>query len=737
MAMEDTVEDLLMYKGLGCELASGGCSPTITEMTAAEAAALALEERPSSSMSTASRASGSTRIPRLNRRSSAGPKDQPGPVKDCRTNGSAAADGIFKSQSFVSSRGMKTASSPQSPSSPSNNSLQLPQTPNSARRLKEHMSPGSLTPDPQRRLSFTNHRRPSERKHNSYAGLGSPPWSTGGHSSGRHSFHSTLRRPNFLPLSQSTSNLYSGHSSMPVTPVSHPESPSRGTPESQDLDDVETASVGSCDSVSSAVSCDAGMARHHHHGHGKEKSQDRRYMLHCRHNHEPDPDSYLTPTQRAARKIRELKSQLAEARREVHVRDAEISRLTRELVELRLCKARSTQDDDKRKVEMPRENGDVSVDGTTPSVPSATPPHKLSATPSEGSEPELSRLMDNINSGLGEAAATSGTSPATASLPETTSDSVDLARSLADSGHYDDLTSPCLSSRDPFEAHRGFGAGSHRTDDEEEDRVRDTWAAIEETETRLRLEFDRREEELKRNHMNEYHELKEKHNDKVESLLSKLSDANLKYFELRPQYDHSQEKIRELEREVGRVKEELAEAERRHQKMYLQMFIKGQQAARMQQDDEHSIDSISMSESAVSVCELMKKLSHTEDELEKLKGCAPPLSPFPTSFEGPFKNSASNAALLDANQAISLYFQGRSQALNRREASSKNNNNLTTKNNNNNRELDPEVTLQFLKSAIYYFLTDKDNSRGHLRAIESILGYTDSEKCSIDKVVKI
>lgn len=56
----------------------------------------------------------------------------------------------------------------------------------------------------------------------------------------------------------------------------------------------------------------------------------------------------------------------------------------------------------------------------------------------------------------------------------------------------------------------------------------DAWTALEEAEVRLREEFDRREEQLKRNHMDEYHELKEKHNDRVEVLLSKLSDANLK-----------------------------------------------------------------------------------------------------------------------------------------------------------------------------------------------------------------
>lgn len=48
-------------------------------------------------------------------------------------------------------------------------------------------------------------------------------------------------------------------------------------------------------------------------------------------------------------------------------------------------------------------------------------------------------------------------------------------------------------------------------------------------------------------------------------------------------------------------------------------------------------------------------------------------------------------------------------------------------------KIDPEVTLQFLKSAIYYFLTDKENSQGHLNAIESILGFTDVEKSNISR----
>lgn len=47
--------------------------------------------------------------------------------------------------------------------------------------------------------------------------------------------------------------------------------------------------------------------------------------------------------------------------------------------------------------------------------------------------------------------------------------------------------------------------------------------------------------------------------------------------------------------------------------------------------------------------------------------------------------------------------------------------------------IDPEVTLQFLKSAIYYFLTDKENSQGHLQAIESILGFSEKEKQCIER----
>ena len=48
-------------------------------------------------------------------------------------------------------------------------------------------------------------------------------------------------------------------------------------------------------------------------------------------------------------------------------------------------------------------------------------------------------------------------------------------------------------------------------------------------------------------------------------------------------------------------------------------------------------------------------------------------------------------------------------------------------------KVDPEITLKFLKSAIYYYLTDENNYDGHLKAIENILGFTDAEKLNIKK----
>ncbi|XP_064102588.1 protein quick-to-court-like isoform X10 [Macrobrachium nipponense] len=709
-----TNKRLLSTFGLGAEASGMPSAMSSSPCTPVE------EERPGSSLSTASR---SSRIPRLTRSASLRIKSTSENKTDNKSKGDAhhgsksSSRGIVRSASFVTSRGMGGMTSPSSTSILSSSCH--PSASLSSHRASSSKGMMSLTHTPETPRRFSSH----------------------GSSYSRRTSSASDRK---------------SHASQPETPSRSPDT---------DLDDGggEADSVKSFGSVSSALSCDAGLARHsnyhHHHGGGGgaggggggggscwggSRSRNSKYVLHCRHNHELDPETYLTPTQRAARKIRELKSLLSEARREVQERDTEIGRLTRELVELRLIKARTQQEestgakDDGNSTQVTLQNGDLSSSDRRRQAMRSTPTPKTSSTPSEGSEPELSRLMDNLNNGAPEATTSHlpVASPAGGSVAETTEGSVDLTRSLADSGHYDDLTSPCLSSRDPFEASQN--SLRDRPTDEEDDEEVDPWTAVEETEARLREEYERREDQLKRNHMDEYHELKEKHNDRVEALLSKLSDANLKYFELRPLYDRSQERIRELEREITKLKDELTEAELRHQKMYLQMFLKGQQAAKLQADDEQDAeeDSQSSLSSNGPMVDLMKQLARTEEELEKMKSTGHlfqsgvPILPFPLPFSGVLSKAPCGAALLDGKQAINLYLQGRRQVLYHREVANRNNNKYR------NGELDPEVTLQFLKSAIYYFLTDKDNAKGHLRAIESILGYTDSERHLIDKVVK-
>ncbi|KAG0724113.1 hypothetical protein GWK47_041306 [Chionoecetes opilio] len=562
------------------------------------------EERPGSSLSTASR---SSRIPVLTRSHSLrvkssgscheytcgkGSKGAGRVHSDGRTSSKVATPavgrGIVRSASFVSSRGMKGLPSTLSPyPSPYPHPTLRP----------------ALTPDTPRRATHAHAKR----------------------------------APNSAPDRK--------------TQASQPDTPSTRSPDTNDLEDDD--SVKSFGSVSSAVSCDAALTHSRQSAcggsHGSAKgTRSFKYVLHCRHNHDNDVEQYLTPTQRAARKIRELKAQLSEARREVHTRDTEIARLTRELVELRLLKARQPhwQDHDDQE-EAGGGGGGGGVDKATNKGGRGAPPpavhshprgtRQAASTPSEGSEPELSRLMENLQTGthdLEAAMQPPAASPAGGSVAETTVDSVDYTRSsLADSGHFDDLTSPSLSSRDPLETNRL--RDTHTEEEvEEEDEVDedvdeavggagvDAWAGVEEVEGRLREEYYRREEALKRNHLEEYHEMKERHNDKVEVLLSKLSDANLKYFELRPVYDQSQERVRDLEREGARLKEEVTDAELRHQKMYLQMFLKGQQAARIQAEDdldggEEGLGSPLTSSSPM--MELMRQLTRTEEELEKVK----------------------------------------------------------------------------------------------------------------------
>lgn len=79
----------------------------------------------------------------------------------------------------------------------------------------------------------------------------------------------------------------------------------------------------------------------------------------------------------------------------------------------------------------------------------------------------------------------------------------------------------------------------------------------------------------------------------VESLLNQLSEVNTRYCEVRPAVDVAEARARELEMELEAVKTELneqktllSEQEERNKQMYLKMYAKGQEAARIEQADQ-------------------------------------------------------------------------------------------------------------------------------------------------------
>lgn len=389
----------------------------------------------------------------------------------------------------------------------------------------------------------------------------------------------------------------------------------------------------------------------------------RKYVVHCS-NHTGDNEQYLTPTQRAARQVRKFQALLKEARKEIEEKDQEIFRLTKEVVELRLYKA---------SLNSPDERTDSSDALTVRENNPFSPESPSKDLPDEGALQKV-------------------TSPDT---PEKRVHS-DLPSSLADSGHFEDGSVHSKDSVFLPEAQPETSQITTTPVKVPEDDTSETFKSATETperdEERRKLVnlYESRIEEMHRRHVDELQELKQKHNDKVESLLNQLAEINTRYCEVRPSVDTAEARARELEAELEAVKAELAEQktllseqEERNKQMYLKMYAKGQEAARIEQADQ-ILEHAHQTPPKVTVAELLQQLTVTQAELENIK--------------------AMYRRIVEARS--------------------------------NQGALDPEITLQFLKSAIYYFLTDKENHHGHLNAIESILGFSEAEKHNIDKIYR-
>lgn len=260
----------------------------------------------------------------------------------------------------------------------------------------------------------------------------------------------------------------------------------------------------------------------------------------------------MTPTQRAYRQVKRLKTLLEKAQNELERKDSDIVKLTKEVVELRLYKAALGSPEDKS----------TSSDAVTVRENTSE-----QATPVD---------FDGVGH-LG-----------------------DMTGSFADSGHFEDYTNSSVHSKDSVDSHSVIKQPSlfppftetnlqpykPKQTQEQSTLVDLSPKSFDRERDQLVAEYERRIQELVRTHEEDSHTLKQRHNDKVEELLQRLTEINTRYWELVPDLEAAKEKIKELEQQLEDASEKLQQQEEKQKQMYLQMFNQGQEAARLEQEKQ-------------------------------------------------------------------------------------------------------------------------------------------------------
>lgn len=314
------------------------------------------------------------------------------------------------------------------------------------------------------------------------------------------------------------------------------------------------------------------------------------YVVHCSTYAGQVGQEYLTPTQRAQRHIRRLKELLQQARLDVEQRDSEIMRLTREVVELRLFKASL----DRQGSEEDKSNSSEAV------------------TVKENNEGKTSADVSPI---VGDGSEESQRHCRLLSTGHLTERLLLANSSLADSGHFDDMTTTSSSRAGAVTEEEG----------EEEDvvvRRRDTSVA-EETRAQLVAMYEKRIAELMHEFEEKTTDTKKVNNDHVEALLGKLADGQTRYADLMMDHETAKEKIRELERKLDDLQVRLDKEVDEKNKMYLDKFSREHGEGDVEEPvagPSHRVDSGAVTRGKrVSVAELMQQLQVTQDELENIK----------------------------------------------------------------------------------------------------------------------
>ncbi|XP_037082304.1 uncharacterized protein LOC119102959 [Pollicipes pollicipes] len=522
-----------------------------------------------------------------------------------------------------------------------------------------------------------------------------------------------------------------------------------------------------------------------------------KYVVHCAKR--VDDEHYLTPTQRTTRDLKRLRALLDKAHDTIRERDAEVNRLKQEIVFLRL-RGTSSHDATDAPADLGaidrvsdlnghRDEADCVEHGSSFDATEVPSPTSKSACPAPtADEPEMS-----------------------------TTDKPTLLPSVCDSGNFDCLTSPSVSSKESGDKMAGMELEQRLGDDWEET---EHW--IEWEEKRLREESERRITELNRQHASEYQEMKEKYNDKVEGLLQKLTEANSRYFELRPLYDASRLRVGQLELqlETTRVRAErrdardgatqtsaapiLVAAQSQTPQQPAQMSAQSQtpqqsvqvpaQSQTPQQSVQVAAQSQTTAELAVgdpvpAAAELAIRQQPTQvaaqsptlqqlatndpvqvaaraETLQELSqagssaitDCAAanagdvtdggvstsrrgPCTDGSTDAEagadgarvGPRSEAADAERLLSAMQSLCYQQPGLSrQSLYCQQLAVLEDSRLSS--DPASREMDPPMRLQFLKSAVFHYLTDREEYAGHMRAISAVLQFSDWERQEVERV---
>lgn len=287
-------------------------------------------------------------------------------------------------------------------------------------------------------------------------------------------------------------------------------------------------------------------------------------------------------------------------------------RLTKEVVELRLFKASLSSPDDRSNSSdavTVREMGDLKTStDVSPIVIDPSGSGDALANDDDHTDAEATSGVAHLHHPLAHGSSSSclsnkSVSPrhyaATAAyLDKMAQHSSEMQSSFADSGHFEDITTSSVHSRDSYVqtsaggADAALGAGPATDAAGISAGTGSTGSLLTGAEMYERSElirfYELKIEDLIKNHSDESQEVRVTHNDRVEALLQRLADCNARYSDIVPDHEQAKERIRELERQLEELQQKLQEQENKQNKMYLHMFAKGQEAERIEHADKVS-----------------------------------------------------------------------------------------------------------------------------------------------------